>query len=287
MRKGEIPTVVVEINQGNRELISIEHNGMIVNPDGTLSRTPQYETWTKNKEHQLKETYETTPRLPEYLNSIPDHPLPTNLRQRWSHMGDWYDAPTNPEQEGTEFEESRVARIEPYIDVDGIIRKAMSYGGDAESLGPWYNLEDILKTFPKWRIPEPSKYYNNKRFNALARRDLQESKKERKRNRYPPIDQSSNDIQGGRGRGRGRGSERGIFQPQYRGRGRPFYSEGDRPYYRQDDRNKEREYREWDASQSADPSSRRTHEEESWQKYQEYMEYKQEGQHRDPPGYYT
>ena len=163
----------------------------------------------------------------------------------------------------------------------------MSYGRDVESLGPWYNLEDILKTFPKWRIPDPSKYYNMKKFNAQARRDLQESKKERKRNRYPPIDQSSNDIQGGRGRGRGRGSERGTFQPQYRGRGRPFYSEGDRPYYRQDDRNKEREYREWDASQSADPSSRRTHEEESWQKYQEYMEYQQEGQHRDPPGYYT
>ena len=115
MKKGEIPTVVVEINQGNRELVSIEHNGMIVNPDGTLSRTPQYETWTKNKKHQLKETYETTPRLPEYLNSIPDHPPPTNLRQRWSHMGDWYEAPTNPEQEGIEFEESRVARIEPYI----------------------------------------------------------------------------------------------------------------------------------------------------------------------------
>ena len=162
-----------------------------------------------------------------------------------------------------------MARIEPYIDVDGIIRKAMSYGKDAESLGPWYNLEDIFKTFPKWRIPEPSKYYNNKRFNALARRDLQESKKERKRNRYPPIDQSSNDIQGGRGRGRGRGSERGTLQPQYGGRGRPTYSE---------------EYREWDASQSANPSSRRTHEEESWQ---EYMEYKKEGQYRDSPGYFT
>ena len=81
-----MPTVVVEINQGNRELISIEHNGMIVNPDGTLSRTPQYETWTKNKEHQLKGTYETTPRLPEYLNSIPGHPLPTNLKQIWSFV---------------------------------------------------------------------------------------------------------------------------------------------------------------------------------------------------------
>ena len=105
------------------------------------------------------------------------------MKLRWSYKGDWYDAPKNPEQEGSEFEESRVARIEPYIDVDGTIRKAMSYGGDVESLGPWYDLEDILKTFPKWRIPDPPKYYNNKRFNVLARRDLQESKKERKRSR--------------------------------------------------------------------------------------------------------
>ena len=50
------PTVVVEMDKGNIELVSIEHNGMIVNHDGTLTRTPQYETWTKNKEHQLKET---------------------------------------------------------------------------------------------------------------------------------------------------------------------------------------------------------------------------------------
>ena len=47
--KGELPTVVVQINKDNKGLVSTEHNGMIVNPDGTLSRTPQYETWVKNK----------------------------------------------------------------------------------------------------------------------------------------------------------------------------------------------------------------------------------------------
>ena len=143
MKRGEIPTVVVEINQGNRELVSNEHNGMVMNPDGTLSRTPQYETWIKNKEHQLKGTYDTTPRLPEYLNSTPGHPLPTNLRLIWTHMGDWLLAPEDPAQEGSEFGKFRVARVEPYIDVDGTIRKALSYGRDAESLSPWYNMEDI------------------------------------------------------------------------------------------------------------------------------------------------
>ena len=140
--------------------------------------------------------------MPEYLNSIPNHPLPTNLKQRWSYMGDWHDIPINPDQEGTEFEESRVARIEPYIDTDGIIRKVLSYGKEAENLGPWYNLEDILKTFPKWKVSEPSKYFNNKKFNKSARRDLQENRKERKKNSYPPVDQSNKDIQGGRGGGK-------------------------------------------------------------------------------------
>ena len=260
--------VVVEINESNKSQVSTIHNGMIENPNGTLSRTPQYETWVKNKEHQLKKTYETTPRLPEYLNSIPGHPTPTNLDLNWTFVGDWYDVPINPDHSGTEGGQTRVARIEPYIDVNGTIRKALSYGTDKENLGPWYYLEDVKKIFPKWEIPDPSNYYNNKKFNPQIRRDLADNRKDKKKYKTPPIDQSYNDIQGGRGRGRGRGSERGTHQPQYRGRGRPTYND---------------EYREWDASQTANPSSssRRTHEEESWQ---EYMESKQD---RDSPGYFT
>ena len=103
--------VVVEINENNRGQVSTEHHGMIVNPNGTLSRTPQYETWVKNKVYQLKRTYETTPRLPEYLNSIPGHPSPTNLDLKWTYMGDWYDVPINPDHSGTEGGHTRVARI--------------------------------------------------------------------------------------------------------------------------------------------------------------------------------
>ena len=280
------PTVVVKIDQGNMEHVSIEHNGMILNPDGSLTRTPLYETWTQNKELQLKETYETTPTLPEELNSVPNHPQPTNLKQRWSYKGEWHDIPVNPDQEGTELEESRVVRIEPYIDTNGVIRKALSYGKDADYLGPWFNLEDIMKTFPKWKIPEPARYFNNKKFSKSARRDLQENRKDRKKSSYPPGDQSNKDIQGGRGGGRGRGSERGSYQPQYRGRGRPAYSEGDRPSYRPDSR-REREYREWDESQKAGPSSGLTYEERVWQEYQENMGYSQKGKSRDSQGYFT
>ena len=72
------PTLVVEIDQRNVEQVSLDHNGMLMNPDGSLTRTPQYETYLKNRETQLKRTYETTPILPEELNSVPNHPQPTN-----------------------------------------------------------------------------------------------------------------------------------------------------------------------------------------------------------------
>ena len=116
--------VVVEINENNESKVSTIHNGMIENPDGTLSRTPQSETWVKNRDLQLKKTYETTPRMPEYLYSIPGHPTPTNLDLSWSFVGDWYDVPINPNHSGAEGEKTRVARIEPYIDINGIIKKA-------------------------------------------------------------------------------------------------------------------------------------------------------------------
>ena len=263
--------VVVEVNETNEGQVSSTHNGMLVNPDGTLSRTPQSETWVKNKDHQLMKTYETTPRMPEHLNSIPGHPTPSNLDLGWTFVGNWYDVPINPDQDGTEGKQTRVGRIEPYIDLKGIIKKALSYGIDKDNLGPWYILEEVMKTFPKWVIPDPPRYYNNKAFNPQIRRDLLDNRQEKKKYKTPPVDQSYNDIQGGRGRGRGRGSAgsgRGTYQPQYRGRGRSTYSE---------------EYRDWDASQTANPSSgsRRSQEEESWQ------EYKEKNQDRDSPGYFT
>ena len=125
----------------------------------------------------------------------------------------------------------------------------------------------------------------------MARRAAQQAKKENRKYKQTPVDQSDKDIQGGGGRGaRGRGSERGASQPQYRGRGRPTHREGERPYPRYTDRDRDREYREWDESQSAGPSSRReprSHEEESWQRYQEQMKVEPEGQYRTHPGYFT
>ena len=172
--------VVVEINETNEGQVSTTHNGMLVNPDGTLSRTPQSETWAKNREHQLKKTYETIPKMPEYLNAIPGHPTPTNLDLGWTFVGNWYDVPINPDQNAVEGQQTRVGRIEPYIDLNGNIKKALSYGIDKDNLGPWYNLEEVRKTFPKWEIPDPPRYYNNKNFNPQIRRDLADNRQDKK-----------------------------------------------------------------------------------------------------------
>ena len=89
------PTLVVDIDQRNMEQVSLEHNGMLLNQDGSLTRTPQYETYLKNRETQLKKTYETTPIMPEELNAIPNHPnlltktrsgliKETGMRSQWT-----------------------------------------------------------------------------------------------------------------------------------------------------------------------------------------------------------
>merc|ERR1711895_182475 len=84
--------------------------------------------------------------------------------------------------------QTRIGRIEPYIDLTGTIKKAISYGTDKGSLGPWYNLEDVKETFPKWIIPDPPRYYNNKNFNPQIRRDLLDNRQEKKKYKTPPID---------------------------------------------------------------------------------------------------
>ena len=248
------PTKVVQIDQWNREQVSLEHNGMIMREDGSLIRTPQYETFLKNMDTQLKKSYSTTPTMPEELGKIPDHPQPTDMDLGWSYRGEWQETPVDPNQEGKDQEECRVARVEPYIDTDGIIKKALSYGDEAEHLKIWFILEDVLKAYPKWKMSIPSKYFNNKKFSKTARRDLQENKK---RGNNPPGDQSTKDIQGGRGgwRGRGRGYWRGGYQPYSSGigRGRPAY----------DSDRREKEYRDWDESQDS------------------------KGRDRDNQGYYT
>ena len=86
MKKGGV--VVVQITEENKDRLSNIHNGCLVNEDGTLSRTPMSETWAKNKNHQMVKRYDTTPKKPDYVESIPGHPDPTDLDLDWSHEGE-------------------------------------------------------------------------------------------------------------------------------------------------------------------------------------------------------
>ena len=223
----------------------------------------------------MKRSYETTPTMPEELGNIPDHPQPTSMNLGWSHRGEWQETPVDPSQEGSEQEECRVARVEPYIDTDGVIKRALSYGDEAERLTVWFSLEEVQKAYPKWRVANPPKFFNSKKFNKTARRDLQENRRDKKRGNLPPGDQSYKDIQGGRGGGRGRGSGRGGYQPYNRGRGRPTYGSDRR----------DREYREWDDSQDNQQGSSKSHGQRNWEEYED--QYKKKGIDRDPQGYYT
>ena len=200
---------------------------------------------------------------------------PTDLDLDWSHEGSWNDVPMELNGNGAEGTNTRVGRVEPYIDRDGTIKEAISYGSDNGTLRTWYNMEEIKRVFPNWIIPNPPRYYNNKTFSNTVRRDL-----DKKKSRAPPGDQSSSDIQGGRGRGRGRGAggySRGAYQPQNRGRGKVSYEE---------------EYKHWDATQAAGPSKgKKSQEDESWwdKDYsgENYNEPQEKSQNRDAPGYYT
>ena len=93
--------------------------------------------------------------MPEYLNSIPGHPAPTNLNLEWSHVGNWNDVPLGLDKDAAEGTQTRIGRVEPYIDRDGTIKKAISYGSDKGTLSTWYSFEELKEIFPKWIIPDP------------------------------------------------------------------------------------------------------------------------------------
>ena len=55
-------------------------------------------------------------------------------------------------------------RIETYIDVERNRHRAMSYGHDSSNLVVWYNIIDIQKCFPIWKIPDSTEFENTNIF---------------------------------------------------------------------------------------------------------------------------
>ena len=165
------PLIIIPITKENRHRVSKADKGLIVNPDGTLSRTYQFEAWIRNPRMQIENHFRIAPRLPEELLKVLNHPQPTSLNLVWSHEGDWFIFYMEGGKNGEDPISQRVVRIEKYIDQHGTTRKALSYGEDENEIGIWYHLEDIKRTFPEWNPPENSIYYNNKRFLDQRKRD--------------------------------------------------------------------------------------------------------------------
>ena len=207
------------ITPENCHRISPNYPGMLINADGSLTKTPMSEAWSRFTTCQLEKRHESTPPKEEFLH--PSHPNPTFYDSTWSREGEWIDIPKEPNGTGTEKGKYTTGRIEKIITREGNIKELVGYGKDKETLKIWYSLEEMKKVFPNWVRPNPPKYYNGQVFTNAIRRP-----QEREKNEAAPIDQSSKDIQGGRGRGRGRGGSgytRGSSQSQHRGGGRGHY----------------------------------------------------------------
>ena len=135
----------------------------------------------------------------------------------------------------------RAARVEPYIDIDGQIKQALCYGDEAEQLNTWFNLDEVLKVYSKWKMTTPSNFFNNRKFTRTARRDWQENKKK---------DYNPSRGRGGWTRG-GRGGWRGSYNSYNNNNSYNPYSSGiGRGKYDSDRRDREREQQDWEDFQA-------------------------------------
>ena len=97
---------------------------------------------------------------------------------------------------GPDYKDFEIVRIEKYIDVEGDIRRAVSYGKEDKDLYVWFKIEDMLESFPNWTIPNPSIFFNGKKYNPDVKKWLVKGGRNNDSAKATPRDQSK-DIQGG------------------------------------------------------------------------------------------
>merc|ERR1711874_696004 len=121
--------IVVNITDQNRHLISDSLGGMIVLPSGTLRLTPQFVTKQKNPDIQrMKEFARPPTTTPQCVRALDGHPQPSNLNLHWTHEGEWAKIPIERFTRLNKDSPHEIVRVESYIDEQGVIRKAVSYG---------------------------------------------------------------------------------------------------------------------------------------------------------------
>ena len=243
--------LIVAVTDENKDKVSSQFKGLMVNDDGTINMTPQFFTWSNNSDIQLQKLFKVAPTFPAGVNNV-GHPKATRQNLVWTHNGEWILVPVDKSDKGPEFRETLVARIERSIDIYGNIKKALSYGDDETKLKAWFDLEEMKVAFPHWNIPNPSKFYNGRKFNAEPRKPKEAGKP----------------IKGKKGKNQGSGY-RGNNGNQYKGRPET--------------------YQEWDNQQYGGSGTHRGNpEQRSWEQYQQHQQHQQQHQqhqyqHHSPP----
>ena len=274
--KGKKSVVIIDITDENRDRVSTLLGGLLSNDNGSYSSTPMSETWKNNKEIQLVARYDSAPPRPSFLDNIPEHPDPSTLDCVWSFKGEWRDAPRKANGTGARGTDTRVARIEPYVDYDGRIKKAICYGPKMGDLKVWFDFEEVKKVFPNWDTSQETVYYNNKTYSGTLKREYLEERKGKK-----PSGDQSKDIQEGGEKGKGK---RGGYSGGATGYSRGNLHNRGGGGKRSEARN--REYKEWDDWQSAG-ASRGGRSQDEMSEFSTYSEPQGRSRRNESPGYYT
>ena len=94
------------------------------------------------------------------------------LNLKFSHAGEWIKIPQEQgDSTGPDYSLFHIGRLERYIDLTGIVRKAIAYGKDADTMKTWYNFDEVKKALGTWIIPQVPFWYNNKKWNNRLRNE--------------------------------------------------------------------------------------------------------------------
>ena len=141
--------------------------------------TPQFSTWYKTEKDrddktpglQLETKYQDWtgvhpigfPKDPKLDESW--HPKPSDLKLVHSHQGEWVKVPMERgDHSGPNYEKYNIARLERYVDEDGVVQKAICYQKDGNELNIWFKFDEVMDVYEKWEIPTLPFYYNTKKW---------------------------------------------------------------------------------------------------------------------------